>query len=135
MKRAKMPNHLQLLDRCPASAIGARDFNDVKGIRVFKFRSILRFADLVIRAGSRELDLNTYATLEVVQMLTASANEGTMLRSWNLNCQYDTIPEYSHGIFQFCLQFIDKFGFTTEADLIRWFTLTGTDMSISKTDP
>lgn len=81
--KAKSPargyTHLQLLNGLFAGGAWSRYFDQVGRVLVCELSSVRRLPNLMVRSRSRELNLSSSTTLQVIEMLSTSSNHRTML--------------------------------------------------------
>lgn len=104
MRRA---TYLEFLNGLVARGTRAGDLDDVGGVHIGELSRVDRLANLVVRTRAGELDLRPSAVLQVVEVLAAAADEGTVLCDRDLNTEDHTVLERRDGLLELCLELRD----------------------------
>lgn len=65
------------------------------------------------------------AVLQLVEVLAASANEGTVLSSGNVDTENNAVAQNSGGLLELGLDLLHEVGLATEPDLVGGLALSG----------
>ena len=117
--------YLEFHDGLLASRTWTRDLDEVARVDIGELGRVLRLADLSVRTRARELDLRPGAVLEIVEVLTAATDKGTVLRDGDVDAEDDTVLEVRGDPLELHLELRDELGLTAEADLVTKLALAG----------
>lgn len=78
-----------------------------------------RFASTSICPGAREPDLSASASLQIIEVLSTSANQGTMESSRDTDTDDDTVALSRSKFFKLLLKLGNDFFVASEADFVR----------------